>query len=358
MLGTRQEDITAQQVQAALGLTPPEQRPRIIGAPTPEERERFINTPIISPEEQQRRQAVAQAAAERRHGYEQTLPSPQLFPGMASVAAPAVRRPEKAWNEFSYDDIPEQQARDLFEQHIGDDPTAFMDEYVGPWRRPGRSKLTWHMSGGNPTFAVEPELWHPKSREWMGSYRRAFKPHLNQVYHDMLSLGEKFQGRRTETHSGIGNAIFDRNIDRMLKGTATPFTKIHALAALDNGGYNWPGRGMLPDKWSWSNLRMHSIPSRIEHLKDNSDILPKHIRQVEDILKRNEDDPRGIWALRGLSDPINGAEIRPHGNKTRRTMSLAKHLLRHQGYNVDLDLNNPEQMEVFHRSRKPEPPYG
>lgn len=277
----------------------------------------------------------------------------QRLYGNLTPAAPRVARPERAWAEFSHDnDLPAHEARYLFERHIGDDPTQFMNEYVGPWRHPGKSRLTHAKEGEHDTFEIEPRLQHPETEKSMGSYKRKFRPHENEVYHDMLSLNREFQGLRTEKHSGIGNAIFDRNIDRMLKGTATPFHKVHAFAGLENGGYNWPGRGMLPDDWSWKHLRTRIIPHRIEHLKDNSDILPRHIRDVQSILDAYPEDPRGIWRLRALNEPITGDE---YGSDQRRTMSLAKHLLRHQGFHVDLDLRNPEQMEYWRRSRKPEP---
>lgn len=265
------------------------------------------------------------------------IPRPEPLP------APAIARPEHVWKEFSFDDLPEQEARDMFERHIGIDPTQFMNDYIGPSRIPGRSFLKFEHEHENPVFKIETPLGD-QGRRWIGTVRRKFRPHENEVYHDMLSLNPEFQGK------GIGNDIFDRNI-RQYHQLATPIKNVTTFAALDNGGYNWPGKGMLPDKWSWNYLRSTKFPHRLNHLQKETDFSARQLEDVRNILKRYGEDNRGMWALRKLTEPVTGKEYGPLPQKIR-TMSLAKHLLRHQSFNAYLDLTNPEQMEVWRESQK------
>lgn len=133
------------------------------------------------------------------------------------------------------------------------------------------------------------------------------------VYQDRLDVALEHRGRR------YAQAIM-RPIVEMAELLGV--TRL-SLDAQDIGGYLWAAAGAVP-KGSWTDIA-RAVSPRLQRLRRRGEITIERQDQVSDMLARGDRDPRLLWAIARLPDPVTSTHAR--NPMDPETISLGKELL-------------------------------
>lgn len=166
----------------------------------------------------------------------------------------------------------------------------------------------WTISHYNPVFNM----------------RRYYDPKLRSVVNDSLEITKAAQGK---AHA----KTLLRNQVQLWDHLGV--TRMELFANVDVGGYAWARYGYLPDADDWGLLKRRITLQRTRAEASGVSFSPSSVKVMDAVL--GSEDPRGVWALAGLKDSVDG-------------IPLGKHLLLKSMWNGSLDLSKGSvQRKIF-----------